>query len=560
MQFYASPEAERVALRRAAARAGAHITELVVARATFGAPARVTSVIECQDGWAAARLLLALAAEDARTPGAKRLAAELRERTGGDDEAFARAIQAFVKAHVAFENEQGERFESGGFTLDLGKGDCDAHFRLAFAIAEAGGLHAALGILHHGRNAPPDKQGPAHAAMVYRFGDAWLWGETTVDADFGEPPNDAARRLGVTDERTDIAREVVIMTEDQLPPIPEGFRERNNAAQVLLDAQALQRLGYLEADAPACMLVDPTSTVLRLAVLRFQAAQHLVRDGLLGPTTRITIAHALRDAGPPVTEGFDYPGLAGLLGDVTAPATAPVAKASARVPDEFLREVGALIRRWRAKGAGVTGLDLLGVLNSESGVQSNIQARFVDKNGKRAQCFGLNQLCSCENDKNPGVYPCFRAVGFMGTPTEYLALSLVEQLPFVARYFENAVGGNMAKLRDAQSLYLANLAPAFMAHADDPDFKIYVAPDGRYTSNAGVDVDHDGAIEVRELVVFIERGKNADRKFWDELEARYRVLGDEPPKGSSGSTATVVASVLVTLAAAGGLAYWALRT
>ncbi len=288
MQFYASQAAEAAALRRAVARSGCGVRSLSVT------PGRVASDLACVDGWAAARLLLALAIEDAQTPGARKLAAMLRARAPSD-EGFARAVHAFVLGRVRFEREEGELFQSGAWTLNHGYGDCDDHFRLIYAVAVAGGLPAALALLHHGRE--PD-EGPAHATACVELDGTWTWLETTVAARFGEPPNDAAARLGLTDERTDIASEVVIMTEADLPPVPPGFRERNAPDRVTLDARALQRLGYLGSDTPECLLGDPTAPALRRAVLAFQRDQGLTPDGLLGDQeTRPALARALRSIG-----------------------------------------------------------------------------------------------------------------------------------------------------------------------------------------------------------------------------------------------------------------------
>lgn len=549
MQFYASPEAERVALRRAAARSGCSVHGLKVKSATLGAPASVVSTVTCTDGWQAAKFLLALGVEDARTPGAKKLADEIRD--GADDETFARALQAYVKAHVRFVPEEGEEFESPGYTLRLGEGDCDAHFRLVYAVATAGGLRAGRGILYHGADAPPEKQGPAHAVTVLELGGAWVWCETTVDADFGEPPNDAARRLGLTSERSDIATEVAIMTEDELPPVPQGFRERNDPAQVMLDGEALQRLGFLDASLPACGLADPTISVLRLAVIEFQRVHGLVEDGLLGSTTRLTIAHALQEAG---TEGFGYPGIGDII---TAPAGA-----SADLSDTFLQNVIAMTARFQAKGAKASAVDFFRVWNAESGIK-NIP------NGLGAPFGGFNQMGPQER-KN---------AGFTGTFAEWLALSPEDQLPFIERYYVSATLGHFERMLDAPALYLLNFAPAFGAHAAEPDFVLFrrdpngpepSAPEANwkiwrdahkgdpYAFNRGFDRRRDGTIRVGDLKVALDGAAKSSRYL--DVERRVKAMGGGSAPGSSSGTGTVVASVLVTLVAAGGLAWWAFKS
>lgn len=550
MPFYASPSDEAIALRRAAARAGCRVRRLTVKPSAIGAPPRVSSSLACADGWGAARLLLALAIEDSLTPGARALAAELRA-TGATDEDFARAIHAFVRARVKFTREENEEFASGARTLERGEGDCDDHFRLAFAVAMAGGLPASLGILWHGAAAPRDRQQPTHAVVLYRLRDAWVFGETTVDARFGEEPNAAAARLGLTNERSDIAREVKIMTERDLPPLPAGFRERNRPEQVALDAQALQRLGYLGDGVPASMMCDPGAPALRRAVVDFQRARGLVADGLLGPTTRLTIARALREVGPPVTEGFNYPGIAGLDG---AKATAKTAHLS----PGFFVGVKAMAERFRARGARITARDLLLVWLAESGIK-NIPNRQGYPFG------GLNQM-------GPGER---KAAGFVGTFADWLALSCEAQLPFVERYYVNATAGNFARYADAAALYLANFTPAHMAHADDPDFVLFrrdpngpepTAPESEwkpwreahkgdaYAANLGLDTNKDGTIRVGELGTVLKAAERANGPYWAEVLAR---LDEEAPEESGGTAIASVVLVGAGLALAGAAA-WAL--
>lgn len=307
VQFYASPAAEADAIRRAVARvSGCSVRTLKVAGPN------VAGNVVCGDGWGAARLLLALADEDARTRGAKNLAADIRRRAPSD-EAFARAIHAFVLQRVRFARETGEIFQSGAYTLTHGFGDCDDHFRVAYALAVAGGLRAQLGLLHHGDDASSDMQGPAHAAAILCPAGECAWAETTVPAFYGEHPIAAARRLGLATERSDIASEVVIMSTDDLPPVPSDFESHNPPAQVTLDAEALQRLGFLSAESLPSDAADPE---LRQAVLAFQRAKGgMKQDGLLGDLeTRPAIAKALREAG---VQDFDYTVHIGGLGTPT---------------------------------------------------------------------------------------------------------------------------------------------------------------------------------------------------------------------------------------------------
>lgn len=176
---------------------------------------RAIGIVDCPDGWAAARLLLASAIEDSRTPGARALAAELRRLHPSDDD-FARAIHAFVREHVRFQRERGEVFQNGGHTLVAGYGDCDDHARLAIALALAGGLRADLATLHRGDDAPPALRGPSHALAQLCPSNACDFAETTIAARYGEHPVAAARRLGVVGARRDITHEVRVITEREL--------------------------------------------------------------------------------------------------------------------------------------------------------------------------------------------------------------------------------------------------------------------------------------------------------------------------------------------------------
>ncbi len=561
MEFYASPAAEAVAVRRAAARAACIVRGVKVDAAKIGAPVRVRSDIDCGDGWGGGRLLLALAVEDARTPGAHRLASELRASTAGDED-FARAVHAFVRERVRFERERVEEFETGGYTLELGAGDCDAHFRLVYAILEAGGLHSGLALLHHG-----DGSGPAHAVAVVQLGGVWTWVETTVAAHFGEPPNDAARRLHLTTDRTDIAKEVRIMTDHDLAPVPHGFREANDPAQVSLDAQALQRLGYLADDECAAAMSDPTAPVLRTAVLAFQVAQGIVADGLLGPTTRLTIAHVLEAAGPPVTQGFRYPGIGGLEEGTSL---------TSHLSAGFFRGVVQMVNRMRTGGATITPADMLAVWLAESGIR-NIPNR------QGYPYAGLNQMGPQERSN----------AGFHGSMADWIALSCEAQLPYVERYYVAATGGNFRNMRDAASLYLVNFLPAFIGHAGEPDFVLArIDPAGPslsspeteweawrnaknpdtgrflhrgdwYAANRGFDARHDGTIRVRDMGIAVGRAQH-DAKgkvtpYWTEVLARLDAEGGSPAP-ASGSSIAALGIIAGMLAIGGWATYNAVRS
>lgn len=143
--------------------------------------------LSCPSGWAAARLLLALAREDAFDVALRGLANRLR-RFGED---YPRAVHAFISSTIRFEREEGEVFQAPMVTITTGVGDCDCHARLAYALLTLGGVPARLAFLHRGGN-------PLHVVAQAWDGRAWRWLETTVKgARYAEHPIEAARRVGV---------------------------------------------------------------------------------------------------------------------------------------------------------------------------------------------------------------------------------------------------------------------------------------------------------------------------------------------------------------------------
>lgn len=515
-----------------------------------GYGARFVGRVSCDDGWAAARFLLALAEEDAVTPGARAIAAELRRRYPRDED-FARALHAFVRSRVRFERERGEVFQNGGFTLKIGYGDCDDHFRLLHAIARAGALPSALAALHHGDDAPEEIRGPSHAVGVLGLPDGWVWAETTVDAELGEHPLDAAIRLGLLQARGDLAREVRIMTEEKdLAPVPAGFVSRSTPEQFQRDVQALERLGFHAGE-----VSSPADLSFRLATAAFQQEDGgLTVDGLFGKATRARIAELL----PPDEFGMGY------LGDPT-PATQPVL--TGRLSPEFLAAVVAMTNEFRSKGAKVTAYDFMKVWNAESGIDSH------RPNGQGAQFGGLNQMGPQER----------KSTGFLGSFADFLALSEVDQLPFVKRYYENAIaggaGGNWGVLTDAASLYLVNFTPAFISHAGEPDFVLFrrnpngPTPDAgedqwkpwrdankgdAYAWNRSFDRRKDGTIRVKDLGVVVDAAAAGGRSaFMNELRARIESVEGGAPSSPAGSgiAGAIVAGGLVVGAALAWYAY-----
>jgi len=253
---------------------------------------RAVAQVDCANGWGAAAFLLASAIEDSKTAAARSIALELRSRARGDD-AFARAVFRYVIERVQFVREPGEVFARSDYTLATGAGDCDDHARVVYALLVAGGLPARLAYMHK-----PGEDGPRHVvAQAGIKGRGWAWLETTIAAEFGEHPYAAAERLGVVKDRADIAREVRVMTEKDLRPVPAGYDGRTSAPQLRADAEALRKMGFL-CDASA--VTTPSDPVFRRAVLAFQRSraaigESMTIDGLIGPQTRTVLGTLAAD-------------------------------------------------------------------------------------------------------------------------------------------------------------------------------------------------------------------------------------------------------------------------
>ncbi len=534
MIFHVSAEEEARALRRSAERVGCRVRAL--ASRDVAGVSRAVGQVECPDGWGAARMLLALANEDARTPGARALALEIRKRAPSD-RAFAEELHRFVKARVRFVREIGEVFQGGGYTLAAGAGDCDDHARLVYALARAGGLSAVLAFLYR-----EEGGGPTHAVAQLWDGAEYRWAETTIDARFGEHPLEAASRLGLLRSRRDIAKGVRVMGEKDLPPIPARYLETNPSDRVDRDAAMLERLGFLCIEEPIGDAADP---VFRAAVAAFQRTRRGLRvDGLIGPKTRAELLRALPNA----------------IGEL-APVEVRLTK---HLSPAFFRDVVAMAGRFRARGANVKAENLLGVWLAESGLRSSIQ------NAAGAAYYGLNQMGTTE----------LRNVGWTGTPGEWLALTPEEQRPFVERYYEINVrafaSGNWSKLDGPGSLYLMNFLPAKIVHSDDPrhvlarrsdDAPSVSAPESEwaayrkahprdfYAWNRGLDVDRKGFIEVADMTKAIARAQQNAGAYW--IEVRRRLYSEGEGAGADeggGSTSGLV--VAAALLGTGALAAW----
>jgi len=184
-------------LERAAAAAGAVLlsTEMVQLR---DGSWTISGRFGFDDPWAAARLLCVLREEDADDPAVQEWARLIWDETArmhGLDpsdprvaDAFLEAVHENVKHWIAFAPEEGEQFQSARTTMIEGVGDCDCHAGLVHALVRAAGLPSEI------RFFETDDE-PVHA--VAATGAMGNWAETTIDAAYGEHPQDAYRRLGL---------------------------------------------------------------------------------------------------------------------------------------------------------------------------------------------------------------------------------------------------------------------------------------------------------------------------------------------------------------------------
>ena len=518
MTPWKSPEEEIAALQRAAWRARCRVLGWTLRDTAAGQ--RVAARLACPDGWAAARFLLASALEDAETAGARDLALELRAQAD-TDAAFVAMVHEYVREHVRFVREAGEVFTSPDYTLAMAGGDCDDHARTVFALLRAGGIPARMAFLYRrGTTA-----GPTHVATQAGLDGRWLWMETTIAADVGEAPYDAARRLGLLTNRQDIATEVRTMTERDLPPLPAGFSPRSSAGELARDAQALRRLGYLCDDAPDP--TDPTDPDFRAAVLKLQRDRaELADDSLIGPLTRRTIAGLL-----PLDEfGMAY---RSSIGEVHATG------ATADLSDAFFGELAALARDY--------SFDLewmLDVMWSESGI--NPAAKYRRPPNLATGLIGFVDLARL------GAAPDNTLVSH----DAFATLSAAEQMRYVRKFWAPMKG----RATSGATLYQYNFLPASLDRGTTGDTVLaarggtgYGGREGTfYDVNQLLDVDGDGAITVADLAARLDRAKRnkAGDVFPRYTEALARARAASPSSGGVRVSTTAIGLLLLAACAA----------
>ena len=234
-------------LERAAAAAGAVLLSTETVTLKDGSTT-LAGRFGFDDPWAAARLLCILAEEDADDPEVRAWAetmwTEAAAAMGLDVrdpmvlDAFLEVVHANVQQWIAFVPEEGERFQSARTTMIQGEGDCDCQARLVHALARSMGAGSEIRFFE-------DKREPVHAAAALETSsDGYQWAETTIDADFGEHPQDAYRRLGL----------------DQQNARPDiGGSASGSASDDVVELQALMKQSYLATAlaVEACHALSP---------------------------------------------------------------------------------------------------------------------------------------------------------------------------------------------------------------------------------------------------------------------------------------------------------------
>jgi len=177
---------------------------------------------------------------------------------------------------------------------------------------------------------------------------------------------------------------------------------------------------------------------------------------------------------------------------------------------------------------GGQALDLLSVMYAESGCST--KALNDNPKTRRAKDGGLETVPVDERYNAVGLiqFMPFILAGLGYHPEfgnrdrveAFRKLTVAQQLPYVRRYFQPHAG----KLTNEVAWYMATFLPAYIAHADEPEYVLAVKgakgfSGAVYTANAGFDADGDHRIVVRELGVAIARNCVGAR--WDEFVARF---------------------------------------
>ncbi len=371
--------------------------------------------------------------------------------------------------------------------------------------ATAGARDAALEL----RRAHPGDDGFARAvfeaAKRLRFdreaGEVFAMGSYTWDAGGGDC-DDHARAV------------VALLRAGGLPAriayLHAPGREPSHAvAQVWLDGSGWT---WLESTLDARMGEHPIAAARRLGKVRSDLA---LETAILDPTTLRPNMHDTTTTG-----GQD-------LGALTADQVAAyeLRRNSGDLSPAFMVGVAAIAQRMRAKGAQVTGEDLLAVMNGESGVKATTKGpRAPD--GSSANADGLWDYGLTGIHGPDGL----RAVGWKGTPEEFVALDAADQLPYVEKYFSKFIPAYAwSAVKGARSLYAANAWPSYFA-ARPGAFQVdeyVIARRNKGAYYSGFDFDGDGTNKARDVDRWIGKQQINGGARWIEIRERYWIESGE---------------------------------
>lgn len=456
-----------------------------------GGESVVTGNLSSDDPWGAARLLIELANADAIDPRLREVAMSFRTREKTDI-GTARALHAYVRDHVQFVREPVETFQAAYYTLfTVGAGDCDDSARALFALARQAGLRARLRFLVQGG-------APAHVYCEIAVGPRWYPAETTVKAAFGEAPADAAKRLGIR-MRMDLGGRPV--------PAPSIEGLGVTADAITVDPGTRARLVFeftkpFLGGAPGQYVRDMMTALGFAGVGVFLQAGDVPATwsaGARGVTATFPSWIAWAEgvysgtSAMPLVRQNDHEGYilrAGEEAPKGKPAP-PIVLTKHISRGFFLR-----LRDVAAKHA-LDPANLLLMLANESGLKPWAVGSNIAADGtKTPYAYGLNQLNA----------PNLKALGWTGTPADFVKLSAEEQVPFVDGYYKwfdgKHVGDSLARM------YQANFVPATLDDGPSTPDRVLVRKDGTrwngaetafYRSNAGLDHGKKGYITVGDL-------------------------------------------------------------
>jgi hypothetical protein len=218
---------------------------------------------------------------------------------------------------------------------------------------------------------------------------------------------------------------------------------------------------------------------------------------------RLDVAAGAIDEGYPLEIGDEWPGFAA-AGFTSGMIAGWVRRGggggggngsgSADIPDDFFPAIKDMCAR-----LGCAPVDLLGAMMSESGVKASAI-------NPRSRTVGLIQL-------TPGNLP---SVGWNGTPEEFAQLSPTQQLPFIERYFAPRAS---LGLGSSGAIYALMFLPGrVQQRGTAPETELTASPEGFYTDNQILDVDHDGRITIADLTNRIASVQTGGR--WNSIVSR----------------------------------------